>query len=124
MTSRENVLAAIAHRTPDRVPVDLGATPSSGISAIAYNNLVRYLGMDKPTLIYDVVQQLAQPDAELLERFGVDVLDIGRTFNTQPQDWYPITPPAENRRTIPRISTRCICPTVPGVRMTTTGNVC
>ena len=91
MTSRENVLATIAHRTPDRVPVDLGATPSSGISAIAYNNLVRYLGMDKPTLIYDVVQQLAQPDAELLERFGVDVLDIGRTFNTQPQDWYPIT---------------------------------
>lgn len=91
MTSRENVLAAIDHRTPDRVPVDLGATPSSGISAIAYNNLVRYLGLDKPTLIYDVVQQLAQPDDELLERFGIDVLDIGRTFNTRPEDWYPIT---------------------------------
>ena len=26
MTSRERVLAAIAHREPDRVPVDLGAT--------------------------------------------------------------------------------------------------
>ena len=91
MTSRENILAAINHQTPDRVPVDLGATPSSGISAIAYNNLVRHLGLDKPTLIYDVVQQLAQPDMELLERFGIDVLDIGRTFNTRPEDWYPIT---------------------------------
>ncbi len=91
MTSRENILAAINHQTPDRVPVDLGATPSSGISAIAYNNLVRYLGLDKPTLIYDVVQQLAQPDMELLDRFGIDVLDIGRTFNTRPEDWYPIT---------------------------------
>jgi len=27
------------HPQPDRVPVDLGATPSSGISAIAYGNL-------------------------------------------------------------------------------------
>lgn len=91
MTSRENILAAINHQTPDRVPIDLGATPSSGISAIAYNNLVRHLGLDKPTLIYDVVQQLAQPDMELLERFGIDVLDIGRTFNTRPEDWYSIT---------------------------------
>ncbi len=39
MTSRERILAAIEHRQPDRVPVDLGATPSSGISAIAYGNL-------------------------------------------------------------------------------------
>ena len=39
MTSRERVLAAIAHKEPDRVPVDMGATPSSGISAIAYSNL-------------------------------------------------------------------------------------
>jgi len=39
MTSRERVFAAIAHQTPDRIPVDLGATPSSGISAIAYSNL-------------------------------------------------------------------------------------
>jgi hypothetical protein len=27
MTSRERVLAAIDHRQPDSVPVDLGATP-------------------------------------------------------------------------------------------------
>ena len=46
MTSRERVLAAIAHKEPDRVPVDMGATPSSGISAIAYSNLVKYLGRD------------------------------------------------------------------------------
>ena len=44
MTSRERILAAIDHREPDRVPVDLGATPSSGISAIAYGKLKRHLG--------------------------------------------------------------------------------
>ena len=49
MTSRERVLAAIAHREPDRVPVDLGATPSSGISAIAYGRLRRHLGLTSPS---------------------------------------------------------------------------
>jgi len=88
MTSRERVLAAIDHRTPDRVPVDLGATPSSGISAIAYSNLIKYLKRgDLPVQIYDVVQQLAQPAMMILDSFGVDVLDIGRAFNEKPSDW-------------------------------------
>ncbi len=90
MTSRERVLAAINHQTPDRVPVDLGATPSSGISAIAYSNLVKHIGnTELPVQIYDVVQQLAQPDRTILDRFGVDVLDIGRAFNEKPTDWEP-----------------------------------
>lgn len=88
MTSREMVLAAISHETPDRVPIDLGATPSSGISAIAYSNLVKYINReDLPVQIYDVVQQLAQPAMPVLDRFGVDVLDIGREFNEKPSDW-------------------------------------
>jgi uroporphyrinogen decarboxylase len=92
MTSRERILAAINHQSPDKVPVDLGATPSSGISAIAYSNLVKHIGMPElPVQIYDVVQQLAQPDMKVLDKFGVDVLDIGRTFNDKPTDWKPTT---------------------------------
>jgi uroporphyrinogen decarboxylase len=91
MTSRERILAAINHRTPDRTPVDLGATPSSGISAIAYSNLLTHVGRtDLPVQIYDVVQQLAQPDMAVLNMFGADVLDIGRSFNTGSSDWSPI----------------------------------
>ena len=62
MTSRERVLASIEHREPDGLPVDMGATPSSGISTIAYYNLKKYLGLGGPTRVYDVVQQLAQPE--------------------------------------------------------------
>ena len=91
MTSRERVLASIGHSEPDKVPLDLGATPSSGISAIGYNNLKKHIGMDSKTLIYDVVQQLAQPDDEILDKFHVDVIDVGRTFNTSDDDWKPIT---------------------------------
>ncbi|MCP4593666.1 MAG: methyltransferase, partial [bacterium] len=39
---------------------------------------------------YDVVQQLAQPEERILNRFGVDVLDIGRMFNQRDEDWYYI----------------------------------
>ncbi|MEI8234001.1 MAG: uroporphyrinogen decarboxylase family protein [Verrucomicrobiota bacterium] len=91
MTSRERILAAIDHKEPDRVPIDLGATPSSGISAIAYERLRRHLGISSgSTRIYDVVQQLAQPEEEILKRFKVDVVDLGRTFNTRDEDWYPV----------------------------------
>ena len=44
-----------------------------------------------PVIIYEVVQQLAQPDNIVLDRFGVDAIDIGRAFNLKPADWYPIT---------------------------------
>lgn len=43
MNSRQHVLSAINHVEPDGLPIDLEATPSSGISAIAYDNLLQYL---------------------------------------------------------------------------------
>jgi uroporphyrinogen decarboxylase len=94
MNSRERVLAAIRHEEPDHIPLDLGATPSSGISAIAYYNLKNHLGMTGGhTRVYDVVQQLAQPEDEIIAMFGVDVLDVGRMFNTRDEDWYDVTLP-------------------------------
>ncbi len=89
MTPRERILKAIAHQEPDRVPVDFGSTPSSGISAIAYGNLVEHLGLDLPVRVYDVVQQLAEPDDEILDLFEIDVIDVGRAFNTDPSWWHP-----------------------------------
>jgi uroporphyrinogen decarboxylase len=90
MTSRQRIHAALSHREPDRVPVDLGATPSSGISAIAYGNLKRHLGLTQGhTRVYDVVQQLAQPEDFILDRFGIDAIDIGRSFNTEDSAWRP-----------------------------------
>ena len=92
MTSRERILAAIGHRQPDKVPVDLGATPSSGISAIAYGNLKKHLGLQQGhTRVYDVVQQLAQPEDFILDRFGIDAIDIGRAFNPKDSDWQTTT---------------------------------
>ena len=46
MNRRERVLAALNHQEPDRVPIDLGGSDSSGITAIAYNHLKSYLGIE------------------------------------------------------------------------------
>ncbi len=102
MTPRERVLASIEHREPDRLPVDLGSTPSSGISAVAHANLVKHLGLaDQRTWVYDVVQQLAQPQDELLDRLRIDVVDIGRTFDATDADWKPVTLPGGADVSIP-----------------------
>jgi len=92
LNSRQRILAAISHTEPDGLPADLGATPSSGISAIAYDNLLRCMPLkDKRNWVYDVVQQVAQPSDEVLDRFRIDTVDLGRTFNTRDSDWYDYT---------------------------------
>jgi uroporphyrinogen decarboxylase len=91
MNSRERILYSLQHREPDRVPVDFGATPSSGISAIAYGRLTKHLGMtDSKTQIYDTVQELAKPEDFILDLFKADALDIERAFDTSDSDWYPV----------------------------------
>ena len=90
MNSRERILAAINHQQPDRIPVDLGATPSSGISVVAYHNLIKYLGLDLKNHVYDVVQEVTHPEMELLEMFKIDVLDIGRYFNNFDSYWHKL----------------------------------
>ena len=71
MTSRERVLAALAHRQPDRVPLDFGGHRSSGIAALAYPQLRAALGLPPRTVrVYDPVQQLAIIDEDVLDRLG------------------------------------------------------
>ena len=90
MTSRERVLQSISHRQPDRIPMDLGASTDTGISAMAYNKLKDRLGLDVPTRVFDVVQQLAFVDDTIIDKFGVDALDLNRVLMDD-LDWYPVT---------------------------------
>ncbi len=72
MGSRERVLAALSHREPDRVPIDLGGF-QTGIHRIAYEALLAHLGWQEEIRTLDPVQQLAIPSERVLERFHVDV---------------------------------------------------
>ncbi len=71
MDARERFRAAIEHREPDRVPIDLGGMVS-GISTGASAALKIDLGIDEPDEIADRVQQLAIPHEAMLDRLHVD----------------------------------------------------
>ena len=79
MNSQERVLAALCHKEPDRVPIDFGGHRSSGIMAIAYAKLKQALGITSGDIyVYDIVQQLAIVEQEVLDALGVDVIEMGR----------------------------------------------
>src|SRR5512133_1122092 len=94
MTPRERILAALNHVEPDRVPVDLSGHRSSGIAAMAYPRLRKCRGLEPNTIrVYDVIQQLAIVDEDVLDRFGVDCVEMGRGFALDEGSWKPWTLP-------------------------------
>ncbi|HON06732.1 MAG TPA: uroporphyrinogen decarboxylase family protein [Verrucomicrobiota bacterium] len=93
-TRRERVLTSLSHKEPDKIPVDLSGHKSSGISAIAYARLLKYLGMSHlPIRIYDPIQQLAIVDEQILNLFNVDTIELGRAFATEDKYWKEWTLP-------------------------------
>lgn len=90
MNSRERVLYSMNFKQPDRVAIDFGGHRSSGIAAMAYIRLRDYLGLPKhPPKVYDIPQQLAIIDEDVLEWFNVDCIELGRGFALDDSDWSP-----------------------------------
>jgi uroporphyrinogen decarboxylase len=88
MNSRQRILTALNHCESDCVPVDFSGHRSSGISGMAYARLRDFLGLEKrPVRIYDPVQQLAVVDADVLDRFGIDTIELGRAFALEDEHW-------------------------------------
>ena len=76
-THRERVLAALNHRNPDRIPVDVGGTGATQINLASYNNLKTYLGLDPgPTRLLSRRSNIAAVDDEILRRLDVDCRGI------------------------------------------------
>ncbi len=94
MTPRQRVLASLNHEQPDKTPIDFSGHRSSGIAAIAYPKLRKALGLaPRPIRVYDPVQQLAVLDDDVLDRFQVDTIEMGRAFALTDKDWADWTLP-------------------------------
>ena len=76
MTPRGRLLRALAHREPDRVPIDMGNSATS-IHRRAYIRLKEHLGMDRsePRII-DRMQQVVEVEEPLLRRLAVDTRQL------------------------------------------------
>lgn len=93
MSSRERVLAAIDHREPDRVPIDLGGTRVTSIEPGLYTRLREQLEVrGDPVKVLDVWQMLAWVEQPVVEALGVDVLPVPRLiqdFGMRIDAWRP-----------------------------------
>ncbi len=88
ITSRQRVRNALNHVQPDRVPVDFGGHRSSGINPETYRRLRQYLELpERPVKVYDMIQQLVVLDDDVLDRFGVDTIELGRGFCLRDEEW-------------------------------------
>ena len=91
--SRQRVMDALEHKIPDRLPKDLGAMGSTGISVFAYPTLVEALGLPpRRPRAYDTFQMLALPDPDVLDALGCDVVTVvlDRATNAfeEPERWH------------------------------------
>lgn len=82
MTSRERVIRAINHHQPDRVPLDLGATGQTGISASVLYKLRMALGLPQQDIhITEIFQLLGGVEEDLRQLLGVDVVGLNNPSN-------------------------------------------
>ncbi|MBI5397483.1 MAG: methyltransferase [Verrucomicrobia bacterium] len=96
MTSRERLQTTLNHQQPDRVAVDFGATPVTGIHVSVVHQLRQHLLGDKNwrVKVIEPYQMLGEVDDALRAALGIDV--VGATprkslFATEAKDWKPFT---------------------------------
>jgi uroporphyrinogen decarboxylase len=85
MTARQRVLAALAHREPDRVPLDFMGT-ASGMTEGAYFGLLRHLGLEGEGREFRRGESVRYYDVRVLEVLGVD---FRRVWLRPPENWAP-----------------------------------
>ena len=66
-------IKSVNHQTPDRVPIDLGATSMSSIEISLYNDLRKFLNLPKSKIkSYSPFFSLVEPEEDIVEYLGLD----------------------------------------------------
>ncbi len=93
LISRQRVALALERKEPDRVPVDLGGSPVTGMHVSTVYRLRQALGLDSPGTPVKVVepyQMLGEIAPDLLEALGIDVVPLGKPttmFGFKNENW-------------------------------------
>lgn len=77
MNSRERIQTTLAHRAPDRVPVDFGSSTVTGMHISVVAALREHYGLEKrPVTLIAPSAMLGSLDEDLLDAMGVDVIGL------------------------------------------------
>jgi len=78
-SSRERITDALNHKEPDRIPIDLGGSATSGMHVSIVYKLRQALGLDSPgtpVKVTETFQMLGEIELDLVEALGIDVLPL------------------------------------------------
>ena len=93
MTSREIVLDALNYKQPKRIPMEFGATATTGMHVTCVAALRDYYGLEKrPVKIHEPYQLLGWIDEDLAEIIGIDIDGIYprcTLFGFPNENWKP-----------------------------------
>jgi len=105
MTSAAHLLKTLNHEEPDRMVVDLGATPVTGIHVKVVEGLREYFGLEKrPVKVSEPYQMLGEVDDDLIEAMGVDVIGISPPsdmFGHRMENWKSYRTPWDQEVLVP-----------------------
>ena len=91
MNNRERILTTLSYREPDRIPLDFGATPVTGIHVLAIENMRKYWGLPyspvKVTEPYQMLGEIEDDLASLLELDAVGVQPRNTMFGFANEGW-------------------------------------
>lgn len=93
ITSRERVNLALSHQEADRIPIDLGGGPVSGMHVDEVYLLRQALGLDSPGTPVKVIepfQMLGEIKSDLVDALGIDVVGLegdGTVFGFKNDGW-------------------------------------
>jgi hypothetical protein len=97
MNSRQRVEAALNHQSPDRVPLDLGASAVTGMHVSCVYKLRQALKLDPPgtpVKVNEPYQMLGEIASDLQDALGVDVVGLvpkATMFGFPCENWKPWT---------------------------------
>jgi len=93
MISRERIKCTLDHKQPDKLPVDFGSSPTTGIHVSVVYRLRQHYGLDKPGTPVKVIepyQMLGDVADDLKDAMGVDVTILegkGTFFGYNKENW-------------------------------------
>jgi hypothetical protein len=91
IASRENFIKTINHQQPDKVVVDFGSTPVTGIHVLIVEKLRDYYGLvKKPVKVIEPYQMLGEMDPDLIKAMDIDVIGLfsaKNMFGVPNEDW-------------------------------------
>ena len=89
--SRENLRLTLNHQQPERMVVDFGASPVTGIHVLLVEKLRDHFGLEKKLVrINEPYQMLGEVEEDLQEAMGVDVIGVSPSsdmFGNPMKDW-------------------------------------